>query len=140
MISVNNNMLANLVNITSQGISKLKTYCADINLSNITSNAKSTVSHLAFPDYSKAIDYTSSWGTAVTTQFDGWLWVNGNSTQSSYVTVYMNGNPHILIGTSAGGASTGGCWFPVVAGNTWQVVNGDGSGQQILFYPAIGAS
>ena len=140
MTMINNNMLANLANITASGIAKLKTFCADLGLSNLTSDGKATAARLSMPNYGAVVDYTGSWGNAITTYVDGWLWVNGSSTQSSYVTVYMNGIGHVLIGTNAGGASIGGVWFPVTSGNAFQVMNGDGNGRQILFYPCVGVS
>lgn len=127
-------------NITASGIAKLKTFCADLGLSNLTSDGKAIAARLSMPNYNAVVDYTGSWGNAITSDVDGWAWVNGSSGQSSFATVYMNGISHTLNGTSSGGASIGGAWFPIRAGNTFQVVNGSGDGRQILFYPCIGES
>lgn len=144
MTMINNNMLANLANITASGIAKLKTFCADLGLSNLTAEGKATAARLSMPNYGAVVDYTGSWGNTITTDVDGWLWVKGSSPQSSdastYVTVYMNGIGHVVIGTTAGGASVGGVWFPVTSGNAFQVMNGDGNNRQILFYPCVGVS
>jgi hypothetical protein len=155
MTMINNNMLANLANITASGIAKLKTFCADLGLSNLTSDGKATAARLSMPNYGAVVDYTGSWGNAITTDVDGWLWVNGSSApgtqslyigpQTNFVTVYMNGIAHTLNGIIDASntnivSNVGGAWFPVKAGNAFQVVNGDGNSRQILFYPCLGES
>lgn len=112
---------------------------ADIDASNFNATGKETILGWGRPDYTAAVDYTSSWGSAITTQKHGWLWVRGN-TDGNHTPVYFSiGTVTFNVmenGATTTGSGSGG--FFRIPPTQFQVTGGNGYARQLLFFPCRG--
>lgn len=128
--------LSNL-SVTGQAVLDAK---ADVDAGNFTAAGKRAIVGWGSPDYTAAVDYTSNWGSVITTQKRGWLWVRGNAYAGSTPVYLTIGNVSFnVVENGATSSGTGSGAFFRIPPTQFQVTGGNGYARQIIFFPCMGA-
>lgn len=114
---------------------------ADKDLSNLSATGKGTIAALVSPDYLSSVDYTSSWGTDVTTTKPGWVFVSTNDSGYGSQAKFHIGqfSLNVVQNSSTSYGINGACMFFVPANATWKATGGNNYNQQLLYFPCKGA-